>query len=543
MSSDFLSSWEENCLKIESIEFPVNFQTLLSRAADLYGSRKALHFIDTDWTISFAELNEHVLQLASGLSAAGVSKGTRVGVLLPNRPEFPLTWLALAHIGAVMVPTNIAYTSSELDYLYNDSGISYLLIDHSLLPAFLGMQRRPAALVDANVIVVGSDQVEPFRSFQELATSEEGVFHSSEAVSGDDLLNIQYTSGTTGFPKGCMQHQRYWMVLGCTVGMFTPEIQSILTDHPYFYMDPQWQLVWGLYSGATVYVSPKMSISKFWERVRRHGIQWAWFPLPVLNLPETRRDRDHPIKYFHAGAISSTNVKIAEQRFGVPVRSAYGMTEIGAGTVIPHIVENDEILETVGLRSPFRELKIVDEDGKEVSAGTPGELIVRGDGIFLGYWNNPTANERCFYREWFRTGDMFVQTRHGYYKIVGRLKDMIRRSGENISAMEVEYVVQEITEIAEVAAVPVPDEYRGEEVKIYVKLNDGFSQQDCPPQKIIAHCTQNLAPFKVPRYIAYIDTFPYTPSGKIAKHDLSAGVPDLRADSYDHKNKGSSDSF
>jgi crotonobetaine/carnitine-CoA ligase len=330
-----------------------------------------------------------------------------------------------------------------------------------------------------------------------------------------------------------MQHQRYWIVLGASVSQMTPDIRSLLTDHPYFYMDPQWQLVWCLYGGVTCYVAERMSSSKFWNRVRKHNIEWAWFPTPILKIPASDSDTNHTIKRFHVGAISEEATRIAEARFGVSVRGGYGMTEIGAGTLVPEQVQDDEILDTVGLRAPFRELKIVDDHGDEVAHGEAGELLVRGDGVFLGYYNNPEANANSFYGDWFRTGDMFVRTENDYFKIVGRFKDMIRRSSENISALEVEHVVCEIDEVEAAAAVPVPDDYRGEEVKIYVKLVAGVDDSDCTPETIIEHCRERLAAFKVPRFVAYADSFPRTPSDKIAKHNLIADVTNLRLNSYD----------
>jgi crotonobetaine/carnitine-CoA ligase len=397
------------------------------------------------------------------------------------------------------------------------------------------MQERPAALIDANVIVVGEDHTEPYTAFSALVNEGNPHFVPPERIESHDLLNIQYTSGTTGFPKGCMQHQRYWIVLGATVSQMAPDVSSLLTDHPYFYMDPQWQLVWCLYGGVTDHVAARMSSTRFWDRIRKHNIEWAWFPTPILKLSPGDSDKEHTIKRFHVGAISEGATRRAEARFGVSVRGGYGMTEIGAGTLVPEQVRDDEILGTVGLRAPFRELKIVDEHGDEVAPGEAGELVVRGDGVFLGYYNKPDANKNSFYDDWFRTGDMFVRTENAYYKIVGRFKDMIRRSSENISAMEVEHVVCEIDEIEAAAVVPVPDDYRGEEVKVYVKLIAGIDRSQCTPEIIIEHCHLRLADFKEPRFVAYSESFPYTPSDKIAKHALIADVADLRLDSYDRK--------
>jgi acyl-CoA synthetase (AMP-forming)/AMP-acid ligase II len=531
-ASRYTQRWQQRCREIESAALPADFREVISRAAERYGDRPALCFIDDDVVLSYEALQLEVMRLASAFHDRGIGKGTHVAVQLPNRIEFPLSWLALACLGAVMVPVNVAYTASELDYLCNDADVSYLITDRHLLAAFLGMERRPAAIKDDHVFVIGGDD-RRFAAFETIRAAGNPAFEFPGVIDSSDLLNIQYTSGTTGFPKGCMQTQRYWIVLGTTAGEISPAVRSLLTDHPYFYMDPQWELVWGLLSGVTVYAVGKMSTTRFWERVRAHNVEWAWFPNPILKHPAAADDADNPIRMFAAGAISAAAIHEAEARFGAPVRSAYGMTEIGAGTWVPVDVLDDEILETVGLPAPFRELRIVDQDGNDVADGEPGELIVRGDGLFLGYYKKPEANDESFYGDWFRTGDMFVRTVNGYYKIIGRYKDMIRRSAENISAMEVEHTVREISEVAEAAAVPVPDDYRGEEVKVYVRLKDGLDVSDCSPQQILAHCRQHLAPFKVPRYVAYLADVPYTPSNKVAKHEIIAGCDDLRKGAWD----------
>ena len=528
----YLEQWEAMCREIEAQSLPVNFIEVIERAADLYGDRLALHFIDDDDSVTYQELKNRVFTLASGFRKAGIEQGTHVALLVPNRIEFPLAWLALACLGAVMVPTNTSYTANEIDYLYNDADVSFLIVDRDLLSTFLAMEKRPAALADEHVFVIDGDD-RRFPALTTIADSGDPAFTPRRDVSPDTLLNIQYTSGTTGFPKGCMQTQRYWIVLGTTAGAIAPDVRSILTDHPYFYMDPQWELIWGLLSGASVYAVGGMSTTKFWDRVRKYDIEWAWFPNPILKHPQKPGDGDNTIRMFAAGAISSTAIREAEKRFNAPVRSAYGMTEIGAGTWVPEQIPDDEILDTVGLRAPFRELRIVDENGDDVPDGTPGELIARGDGLFEGYYKKAEANKESFYDDWFRTGDMFVRTPNGYYKIIGRFKDMIRRSAENISAMEVEHVIREIEAVAEAAAVPVPDDYRGEEVKIYVRLKPGFRQDDCPPSDIIGHCRKRLAPFKVPRYVGYVEEMPYTPSNKVAKHEMIAGIDDLRSDAWD----------
>ena len=166
-------------------------------------------------------------------------------------------------------------------------------------------------------------------------------------------------------------------------------------------------------------------------------------------------------------------------------------------------------------------------------AGEIGELQIKGPGMLQGYYKNAPATEAAFQDGWFRTGDLFRQDERGYFYIVGRIKDMIRRAGENIAAREVEAVLRGLPEVVEAAAVPVPDATRGEEVKAYIVLGPSVRPSDMPPERVIAHCEANLARFKVPRFIAYSASLPKTPSGKIAKNTLLKDVADPRKDSFD----------
>ena len=187
-----------------------------------------------------------------------------------------------------------------------------------------------------------------------------------------------------------------------------------------------------------------------------------------------------------------------------------------------------------GLAVPFRELRIVDAEGRDVPDGEEGELLVAGRAIFWGYYKQPKANAESFRGRWFRTGDIFRRDANGYYTIVGRIKDMIKRAGENIAAIEVEAVLRALPEIEEAAVVAVPDPLRREEVKAYLKLRPGLTQDAVPPARVFAHCATQLAAFKVPRYLTYVNgDFPRTPTRKIVKRALVEGVADLRVGAFD----------
>jgi crotonobetaine/carnitine-CoA ligase len=188
---------------------------------------------------------------------------------------------------------------------------------------------------------------------------------------------------------------------------------------------------------------------------------------------------------------------------------------------------------SVGKPPDFRSTKIIDEHGNPVKQGELGELLIKGPGIFKGYYNKPDATAKAFEGDWFRTGDLFRQDEKGYFYIVGRIKDMIRRTGDNISASEVEHVLTSHPKILSAAVVPVPDESRGEEVKAYIAPAQGETPESIPPEDIIAFCLDRIAEFKVPRYIEYVDEFQRTASGKIQKHALIGAKEDLAAGCFD----------
>ena len=185
--------------------------------------------------------------------------------------------------------------------------------------------------------------------------------------------------------------------------------------------------------------------------------------------------------------------------------------------------------------APYRKIMIADEDGKEVPRGTPGELCIAGEGLFWGYYKKPEANKDSFRGKWFRSSDVTVMDEDGYVSIVGRLKEMIKRSGENIAAIEVQEVLAEHEGLVEAAVVGMLDPMRNEEVKAYIMLADGATSEQVTPQIIEAHRLERLSKFKVPRFITYVDDFPRTPSNKIAKNKFIADIEDLRADAFDLK--------
>ena len=222
-----------------------------------------------------------------------------------------------------------------------------------------------------------------------------------------------------------------------------------------------------------------------------------------------------------------------ERRYGGLARQGFSMTEAGCTLYVPMEAHEMTGTGTIGIPVAFREAMVADQAGRPLGPGEKGELCVRGPGILSGYYNRPEATAAAFHGEWFRTGDVAERCAAGWYFYLGRRKDMVRRSNENVSAFEVESVLRGLAEVREAAVLPVPDELRGEEVKAYLLLEPGVRGNDALLAALFAHCERNLARFKIPRYVEFCAEFPRTPSLKIKKSALIAAKEDLRVGAFD----------
>jgi acyl-CoA synthetase (AMP-forming)/AMP-acid ligase II len=523
---------------MEAKPFDANLGDLVERFCKADPAAVAWVFFDSGEILTRRDVFDRVTRLASSLSRIGVGKGTHVALMMPNISAFPVTWLALARLGAVMIPVNVRYTTSELGYVLTDSEAEFLVIDGALLGIFNALEARPPALTNERTIVHGEGGDPGTHRWDDLLTKGTSGYAPPWSVTADDLMNIQYTSGTTGFPKGCMQPQRYWLTMGRVAAHRDGlELKNILIAQPFFYMDPQWLTLMAMEQGGTTYVAAQPSITRFMDWVHRYHIHFCIFPELVYRQAEKADDGKSALRriatYGHTKSIHAD----LQRRFNVVAREGFGMTEVGSALSVPleatHMVGSG----VCGVPSAFRECRVVDEKGDDVQQGEIGELVVRGPGLFKGYYKKPEANAASFFGDWFRTGDLFFQDRNGYFTIVGRLKDMIRRSGENIAAREVEAALVTIEGVKDAAAVPVRDPARGEEVKAYIVLKPGYSRDKITPDVILGEAARTLAAFKVPRYLEYVEDLPRTPSQKIKKDVLKALKPDPRLGSWDRVDK------
>lgn len=524
---------------IDGLDMNTNFAELLREKALSNGAATAIHFFQSDEKLSYTRIDEDTDRLADALMQMGVRKGTHVALVTPNSPGFVLSWFAIAKIGAVMVPVNPTYTVREMTYVLADSDASYVIYDPMFEAVVTAVQDENVNIVEERMIVLGD--AGPGTPFAEVLSRGRAPFTPPISVHMSDLLSIQYTSGTTGMPKGCMQSQDYWLRLSLVAANFQLlTLENVLVTFPMFYMDPQLQVLMALRANGTAFIAAQHSLSQFRDWIRDFNIHVATITPPVFRaLPEEPTDGDNQLRYISAFYHKEDTHAALEKRFNSVGRDAFGMTEVGVALYTPVAATHKVGAGTVGLPAPYREIMIADEDGNEVPRGTPGELCIAGEGLFWGYYKKPEANKDSFRGKWFRSGDVAVMDEEGYVSIVGRLKEMIKRSGENIAAIEVQEVLAEHEGIVEAAIVGVPDPMRNEEVKAYIMLAEGVTPEQVTPQIIEAHCLERLSKFKVPRYITYVEDFPRTPSNKIAKNKLVAGVEDLRTDAFDLKeNRG-----
>jgi crotonobetaine/carnitine-CoA ligase len=526
-----LSEYYGRIRQIEQEPLPPNILALLEAAAAEVPDQTALYFISDDLELTYRALLENVNRLANGLVALGISSGSHVALMMPNVAEWPITWLALAKIGAVCVPINTRYTARELKFAIDDAEIGHFVIAEAYLPT---LESIPGAMKELCVIVVGRP-VTGHHVWDELLAGGADHFQPQKAPALDDLMNIQYTSGTTGLPKGCLLTHRYWLKCARSHGgVAGSDCTRLLANNPFFYMTPQWLTLMALMARGTLFVATHLSGSHTMEWVRRYGIHFFLMNRIIFDQPPSDLDRQHQLKKVWVYGFPKRLHAELEMRFGIPAREAFGMTEIGAGLFTPMEADFMTGSGSAGLAGPFRECRVVDMDGIDVPVDVAGELLFRGPGILKGYYRRPDANLDGFHGEWFRTGDLVTRDADGFIYVVGRIKDMVRRAGESVAAREVEDVLNAMPGIAEAAVVPVPDPVRGEEVKAYLRLAQGFDAATVPVDAVLAHCADNLAVFKVPRYLEYREgDFPRTPSGKIRKPALVSEKPDLRAGSWD----------
>lgn len=532
MNSEVEASWERRA-QTERRKLPFSLAALFDEAVAKFGDKPLWITVDGDGTtLTYREFSIQVERCAAALIARGIGAGSHVAIMLPNIPMTAILWTALSKIGAVAVGVNTSLTANEIDYVLSKSDPVALILDAKFLPllAVIGFDKLP---IDKNRIIVHGDPAgTPFGTLHDFLDSA-GASVPTAVLDPQAPASILFTSGSSGFPKPSLLPQRWYTQMGWARGRQGPPVRRILIDGPFYYMAGQWRFATALYYGAAICVAEKPTLKQYLDRLLAYGIDLASASSLTAKLPDDERYSQLSLVWVTSSGLPKEMHADVEKRLRAPVREIYGSTELGSCIVMPTDIKSMVGSGSCGLPDAWRDCRIVDPDGKDVRQGEPGELLIRGPGMLLEYYNMKEASAEAFTGDWFRTGDLFVQDSQGFYYWKSRIKDIIRRSRQNISAHEVEAAVRLLPEVMEAIALAVPDEYREEEVKIYVELVPGLTKDDLPPERILSHCRNLLAAFKVPRYIEYMDKLPRTASNKISKVDVRKLKQDLRLGSYD----------
>ena len=488
----------------------------LARRARFSPERVALTFGARSWT--YAELQREIDAFAASLAQLGVRQGDRVAFLDLNHPNYLLTLFATARLGAIFVPLNFRLTAPELQFALADSGACVLV--HSEPFAAAVEQIRDA--IPCRAFVRTPDDEEG-----RLATAcvEPGPPQEERFVDGDAVALIMYTSGTTGRPKGAMiTHDNLLASIhGFSLTFDTRADDRTLLVAPLFHIGGlNVTTLSAFLNGATVVLERRFDPDRVLALLEERRIT-TMFAVPTMLVEMARRpgfataDLDALRLIVSGGA--PVPVPLLEQYLerGIDVCAGYGMTEAAPLiTIVPPGRVLDKV-GSVGLPSFFTEVRLVDDDGREVPPGSPGEFVLRGPNVMKGYWNRPDATAETLVDGWLRTGDVGVQDEDGFFAVVGRKKDMIITGGENVYPAEVEACLAEHPKIADAAVFGVPEPTWGEAVVAVVVPLDGAALSE---QEVTAFMADRLARYKQPRRIVLADELPRSPSGKIVKQEL-----------------------
>lgn len=479
-------------------------------------------------TETYEQFNAKVDSAAAFWHEIGVRKGDCVSFMADNSPEFLHAWLGLAKIGAVLVAINTGFKYAEAKYLVDHSKSRFALIDSAHAELFGRIQEATPLL--HKTLAIG--ETEGYENFFAGAQQLKGTAPSVD-LRGDDLISLIYTSGTTGKPKGVMQPHRNYVMTGQAypAWMKMERGDRIYACLPLFHINSQAYSTMGAIGaeGAMV-LAPRFSASKFWPDVRKHDVTVFNFigaMTVILSKSEPGPDdRNHRVRVAYGVPALPHDVRMqVEERFGLACVSGFGMSETTFGLLEP--INEPRHADSMGIPRSHpdpsvapAEAKIVDGEGEEVPRGEVGELVLRNPAMMLGYFREPEKTAEALVNDWLHTGDSAWQAEDDYFYFVDRKKDIVRRRGENVSSLEVEMVVNTHPDVQESAVIGVPSELTDEELCVFVVARSGVSVN---PANIIAWCADNLAAFKVPRFVELVDALPKTPTAKIEKHRLRSG--------------------
>ena len=493
--------------------------------ANVRPNQIAIRDLSANKELTYSELDIRSNKLAQWLQKNGVAKGDRVAILSQNCPEFFELEFACAKIGAIELPLNWRLTKPELEYILNDSTPSVLVYDAAFLDIAIELQ-KDCQIKEALQI----DNQDASNQYESALYESEGNYKRVQ-TNHDDLIMIMYTSGTTGHPKGAMINHR--MQLYNCINLAAPALVSPETVQlvvlPLFhtggmncYANPV------LHAGGEIILirefDPGLALSIIGNPEYKVSHFFA-VPAPyqfMMNHPDFESTDLSSLKIAGIGGAPCAEaiLKTWSGR-GVSMIQGWGMTETSPGGIGLDAADAERKLGSTGKPLMHTEVKVVDEKGNELPWGEVGELYIRGPNVTPGYWNNSKATQEAFSEDWLKTGDAARFDDEGFVYIVDRWKDMYISGGENVYPAEVENIIYQLPQVAEAAVIGVPDERWGETGKVFISIKEN---QKIEEKEIIEHCLKNLAKFKVPKSVVFVDLLPRNATGKVLKRELREEV-------------------
>jgi carnitine-CoA ligase len=477
-----------------------------------------LHLADD--TITYGDALQRAEKAAAALASLGVRRGDRVALMLPNSLEFVDLWFATALLGAVLVPINTQLRAEGLRYIVTHCGADVAIVDGPLAGAL--DQALPETGPSRRFARGGGPP--GWESLEDLLAGGHAPARRAQVGPGE-LAALLYTSGTTGVPKGVMTCHNAYVATGFEYAQNYVRLRDddvLYTCLPLFHINAQAISVMpSLLSGRPLVLTSRFSGSGFLDEMRRHGatvFNYIGAMLTILlKQPEREDDAENPVRLTTGSSAPAERWTEFERRFGIHIVEIYGLTET-AGVCLAS-PPDDVRIGRCGVPVSWSEVEIHREDGTEADIDEPGEFVVRSrqpNTMFLGYYRNEEATAKAMAGGWFHTGDRGRRGEDGYFTFIDRLKDCIRRRGENISSYEIERIVATHPSVAECAAVGVPSELGEEEVMIVVvPRGDGVD-----PAVLVDYCAERMAAFMVPRYVRSVAELPKTPTQKVQKYVL-----------------------
>lgn len=501
---------------------------ILRRQAQRIGGRTFVTFGGRD--LSYREVDASSDRVAAALRAVGAQKGTRVGLLLANRPEYLDLWFGLSRIGALQVPINTAYRAPQILHVLKRAPVPLVVVEAALAAPLLEVIDQVPE-VRTVVVLDGSQDVragcgKTVLDYPQVLADAARLPVPAEKVGGADAGAVMNTSGTTGPSKGVLLSHAQQYILGRNIandlGVTADDVYY--NCFPMFHNTAQAMITLPvLLTGARMVLVERFSASGFWPDVRRHGVTLFYYIGETLRmlLKSTSAEDGRGTKLRAGWGIGAAPKDFLDfqSRHGVVLRSGYGSTEGNVGIYLPHDHPDPA---SVGRALPGFHVRIADETDQPLPPGVTGEILVRGTEpctTMLGYDGDPKATLEAWRDLWFHTGDAGYLDAAGNLYFMGRVRDAIRVRGESVSAFEVEEAIAEVPGVLEVAAIAVPSELGGDDVKIVVVPAAGAVLD---PRALVEHAQARLPKFAVPRYVEIVDALPKTETNKVRKNVLRA---------------------